>query len=122
MNKKMISKSFYFEAAHKLNNTKNIKNKNLHGHSYFVEVFLIDLENKSEKLGYVLDFNIFNKKIDKLKNILDHSYLNDIKGLKNPTLENIGLYVFDKMINQKLNVCKVLVKRESCGESFILEL
>ena len=36
--KKIIAKSFYFEAAHKLSNTENEENKNIHGHSYFVEI------------------------------------------------------------------------------------
>ena len=47
--KKIISKSFYFEAAHKLSNTENEENKNIHGHSYFVEIFIIDQANEINK-------------------------------------------------------------------------
>ena len=52
--KKIISKSFCFEAAHKLESTVNKKNNNLHGHSYFVEIAIIDLNSNVQKTGYIL--------------------------------------------------------------------
>ena len=117
----MISKSFYFEAAHKLQNTLKEENNNLHGHSYFVEIFLLELDDQIKKTGYILDFSIFNVKIESLKSILDHSYLNEINGLENPTLENIGIFINKELERQGFNIYKVLVKRKSCGETFILE-
>ena len=116
----MISKSFTFEAAHKLSNTKNNENNNIHGHSFLVEVFISDINNNIKLNGIILDFNIFKKKIDKIKNILDHSFLNDIKGLEYPTLENIGYWIFHKLEKDNLTICKVIVQRKSCGESFTL--
>ncbi len=118
--KKIISKSFYFEAAHRLNFTSNIENKNIHGHSYYVEVFIIDNDDKIKENGLILDFSIFEKELKTVKKELDHSFLNEISGLENPTLENIGIYIYNKM--KKLNTYKILVKRKSCGESFILEI
>ena len=120
--KKIISKSFYFEAAHKLNNTVEKENKNLHGHSYFVEIALIDVNSNIEKTGYILDFSLFNKKIENLRSILDHSYLNEIIGLENPTLENIGIFIYKKLKEIELNIYKIIVKRKSCGEAFYLEI
>ena len=52
---KCICKSFTFEAAHSLNTTKNSKNKNIHGHSFHVRVFV---EGKVKKDGMILDFFI----------------------------------------------------------------
>ena len=120
--KKIISKNFYFEAAHKLESSVNEKNNNVHGHSYFVEIAILDLNSNIEKTGYILDFSLFNLEMKNIKNSLDHSYLNDITGLENPTLENIGIYIYKKLKELKLNVCKVIVKRKSCGESFYLEI
>ena len=116
----MISKSFTFEAAHKLSNTKNNVNNNIHGHSFSVEVFISDKNNNIKLKGLILDFSIFEKKIDKIKNTLDHSFLNDIEGLEYPTLENIGYWVFNKLEKDNLDICKVIVQRKSCGESFTL--
>ena len=120
--KKIISKSFYFEAAHKLNVTKNDENKNIHGHSYFVEVFIIDYKDQIKKKGLILDFSKFEKKLNTVKKKLDHKYLNEISGLENPTLENIGLYIHKKLIKTGLNLYKILVQRKSCGETFILKV
>ena len=120
--KKIISKNFYFEAAHKLESSVNEKNNNVHGHSYFVEIAILDLNSNVEKTGYILDFSLLDLEMKNIKNSLDHSYLNDITGLENPTLENIGIYIYKKLKELKLNVCKVIVKRKSCGESFYLEI
>ena len=120
--KKIISKSFYFEAAHRLRTTKNDINKNIHGHSYFVEIFIIDQTNEINKSGLVLDFSIFQNKLDLLKKNLDHKFLNDITDLENPTLENIGLYIYKRLKKMDLHLYKILVKRKSCGETFILKI
>ena len=116
----MISKSFTFEAAHKLPKTKNIENNNIHGHSFSVEVFISDINDKIKLNGIILDFSIFKNKIDNIKNILDHSFLNDIEGLEYPTLENIGYWIFHQLEKDNLTICKVVVQRKSCGESFTL--
>ena len=120
--KKIISKSFTFEAAHRLKITKNEANKNIHGHSYFVEIFIIDQTNEINKSGLILDFSIFQNKLDIIKKDLDHRFLNDISGLENPTLENIGLYIYKRLKKMDLRLHKILVKRKSCGESFILKV
>ena len=120
--KKIISKSFYFEAAHRLAMTINEANKNIHGHSYFVEIFIIDQNNKFNKNGLILDFSIFENKLDLIKKDLDHKFLNDISGLECPTLENIGMYIHNRLNKLNLNLYKILVKRKSCGETFILEV
>ena len=120
--KKIISKSFYFEAAHRLRITKNKINKNIHGHSYFVEIFIIDQNNEIDKSGLILDFSIFQNKLGLIKKDLDHKFLNDISGLENPTLENIGLYIYKRLKKMGLHLHKILVKRKSCGETFILKV
>ena len=120
--KKIISKSFYFEAAHRLKITKNEVNKNIHGHSYFVEIFIIDQSNEINKSGLILDFSIFQNKLNSIKKDLDHRFLNDISGLENPTLENIGLYIYKRLKKMDLHLYKILIKRKSCGETFILKV
>ncbi len=112
---KYISKSFTFEAAHSLKSTNNHKNKNIHGHSFHVRIFV---KGKIKKDGMILDFFILNKTIKVLKDKLDHAYLNDIREIKTPTLENIGSWIW-KQIKPKLkNLYKVEIQRKTCGESF----
>ena len=116
--KKILSKSFTFEAAHNLLNTLDKKNQNIHGHSFFVEIYLEEIDNNITKKGYIVDFKLVNKKIIKVKNILDHSYLNNIPGLENPTLENIGLWIWERLVKENKNLYKLVIKRKSCNESF----
>ena len=113
--KKIISKSFTFEAAHKLKDSKGIKNNNIHGHSFHVKIYLKDEINKN---GMILDFHILEKEIINLKKTLDHSYLNNIKELNSPTLENIGTWLWKKLNSKFINLYKIKIERKTCGESF----
>ena len=42
--------------------------------------------------------------------------------LENPTLENIGLYIYKRLKKMDLHLHKILIKRKSCGETFILKV
>ena len=58
------------------------------------------------------------KTIKNLKDKLDHSYLNDIKEIKTPTLENIGSWIWKQVKPKFKNLHKVEIERKTCGESF----
>ncbi len=112
---KCICKSFTFEAAHSLNTTKNNKNKNIHGHSFHVKIYV---KGKIKKDGMIVDFFILDKTVKNLKDKLDHSFLNDIKEIKDPTLENIGSWIWKEIKPNLINLHKVEIERKTCGESF----
>lgn len=81
---------FEFDAAHKLPHLNN-KCKNLHGHTYKVEIQL-----KGELInGMVIDFHDFKRDIQFMIDRLDHSYLNDIVLI--PTAENICEYIYNRI-------------------------
>jgi 6-pyruvoyltetrahydropterin/6-carboxytetrahydropterin synthase len=69
-----IRKSFTFEAAHRLLNHDG-KCRNLHGHSYKVEVFVerITLQTDGPKQGMVLDFTDLKTWWKPLEAQLDHA-------------------------------------------------
>lgn len=97
----IISKLFSFEAAHKLENY-NGKCRNLHGHSYKME---ISVHGKVNENGMVIDFHELKKAVkDNILDILDHSYLNEI--IENPTAENISIWIWGKL-NDKLNLREI---------------
>ena len=83
--KMSVCKMFRFDAAHYLPNYEG-KCKNLHGHTWTLEVEV--LGNVNPTSGLVIDFvelkSVVNQMIvDKL----DHTLLNDT--VKNPTCENL---------------------------------
>jgi 6-pyruvoyltetrahydropterin/6-carboxytetrahydropterin synthase len=93
-----LFKDFRFEAAHKLPLVpKDHKCFQLHGHSFKVRVYI---EGSLSNMGWVMDFsdlkNICNPSIE----LLDHSYLNEIEGLDNPTSENIAIWLWESLIKQ----------------------
>lgn len=86
-----ITQVFTFEAAHQLPLVPDgHKCKNMHGHSYRVE---ITFEGDLKENGFVADFFDIEKMVGPIIKKLDHHTLNDIEGLENPTAENIVLWI-----------------------------
>lgn len=103
-----ISQAFKFEAAHRLPNVPETHRcHRLHGHSYRVEIRLegpVDPHN-----GFVVDFFELEAAFAVVTDALDHRYLNDIVGLKNPTAENIAVWIWDRLNANLSGLCSVRV-------------
>lgn len=97
----ILIKEFEFDAAHNLINYHG-KCEKLHGHTYKL---VVKLEGTADDEGMIFDF-VELKKIVKEKVIdkFDHSYINEI--IKQPTAENIAVYVFNEL--------KDVLKRDNC--------
>lgn len=94
-----ITKIFEFEAAHYLPYHKGLC-KNLHGHSYRLEVTIAgEIQKEGEERGMVMDFGHL-KKIAKVQilNEFDHSNLNKL--FDNPTAE-----IMVKAIALQIQLC-----------------
>jgi 6-pyruvoyltetrahydropterin/6-carboxytetrahydropterin synthase len=70
----------------------------------------------------VRDFAELAKAISEVRNILDHSFLNEIEGLETPTLENICAWVAERLKPTLPNLRRVSVARPSLGEMCTLEI
>ena len=106
-----IQKDFFFDAAHSLPNVNpNHKCRATHGHSFKV---IISVEGEiDERYGWVMDFGELSKIVQPVINELDHKYLNEIKGLENPTSENIALFFWTRL-KPLLPLLKCIEIRES---------
>jgi len=90
-NKIILTKNFSFDSAHRLENYKG-KCKNLHGHTYLLEVSVTGKINN--KTGMIIDFSILKKVVnDLIIERLDHQYLNDI--INDPTAENMIQWIWN---------------------------
>ena len=107
-----IFKEFTFEAAHLLPNVPlGHKCRRLHGHSFRVEVHVEgDVDTAT---GWIMDFAEIKAKFEPIYDKLDHSYLNDIEGLSNPTSENIAQWIWLALRPSLESLSKVVV-RETC--------
>ena len=110
-----ISKKFRFEAAHRLPFVEQgHKCGRLHGHSFYATVCVRGHVNQNT--GWFLDFSEISKAFAPLLEKLDHNYLNEVKGLENPTSENIALWIIENMKFNNANVHYVTVE-ETCTSS-----
>ena len=92
----IVYKKFHIESARSL---PNLPDKHpcsqVHGHSF--EIILKVYGELNEKTGFIIDFQEIEDSFNPIRNLLDHAYLNDIKGLENPTSENMCKYIWEEI-------------------------
>ncbi|MCI0401583.1 MAG: 6-carboxytetrahydropterin synthase QueD [Gammaproteobacteria bacterium] len=114
-----IFKEFVIEAAHSLPNLpEGHKCRRLHGHSFYIAVHVSGAVNT--KLGWVIDFAEIGDKFQPIFAQLDHTYLNEIEGLENPTSENLARWIWDRLKVSLPGISKIVV-RETCTAGCIYE-
>jgi len=113
----IVYKDFIFEAAHRLPNVpEGHKCARLHGHSFFCRISIDgDIGDAS---GWVMDFSEIKKIFKPIYNQLDHNYLNDIKGLENPTSELLAKWIWNKLKPELDSLVSVEIK-ETCTSGCI---
>ena len=84
---------------------------NLHGHSFKVRVCV---EGPLDSLGWVMDFSQVKSICSPVISSLDHTYLNEIPGLENPTSENIAIWLWEKLSEPLKNLSSIEVM-ETCN-------
>lgn len=107
-----LFKVFTFEAAHRLPNVPaGHKCARMHGHSFRLEVHI---EGEVDPVvGWVMDFGILKQKFQPTLELLDHTYLNEVPGLENPTSEIIVRWIWDRLKPELPQLSK-LVLQETC--------
>jgi 6-pyruvoyltetrahydropterin/6-carboxytetrahydropterin synthase len=108
----LIYKRFTIEAAHRLPNLPpEHKCARLHGHSFRIEVRVAGPVDATT--GWVMDFADIKRAFSPLFERLDHSYLNEIEGLENPTSENLARWIW-QALQPALPGLDAVVVRETC--------
>ncbi len=112
-----IFKEFTFEAAHQLPNVPpGHKCKRLHGHSFRCEVHVRGPVGATT--GWIMDFADIQAAFKPLHQFLDHSFLNEIEGLSNPTSEVLARWIWDRLLPTLPQLSAVVV-RETCTSGCI---
>src|SRR5258706_3368919 len=85
-----IYQEFTFDAAHRFPGVpEGHPYHGLHGHSFVARVVL--LGKVDPRTGFIADLGEIEKSCERLRERLDHKYLNEIDGLEVPSLENIAV-------------------------------
>lgn len=111
-----ITKSFTFEAAHRFAQMpEGHPYRRMHGHSFEAEVTLSG--EPDAEMGWVTDFAEVDRALDDVRAALDHRLLNEIEGLANPSLENLAMWIAERLRPALPGLTRVTVRRPSCGEA-----
>lgn len=113
-----LTQEFGFDAAHWVGQGAP-ENARLHGHSFYVEVTLRG--EADEKTGWLRDLGEVKAALDRVREHLDHRLLNEVEGLRTPTLENLAKFIFERAKRELPETVRVRVRRPSCGQSCVYE-
>jgi len=111
-----IAYRFGFDAAHHFDHfPEGHPNRQLHGHSFQVEVALEGEPDAAT--GFIADFGDIEAACAHVRGQLDHRMLNDIAGLQQPSLENLARWIWNALRPRLPALCRVTVRRDSAGQS-----
>jgi 6-pyruvoyltetrahydropterin/6-carboxytetrahydropterin synthase len=108
-----LSKSFRFEAAHRLPMLPpEHKCHRMHGHSFQIEITVTGPIDP--KLGWLIDFDEITSLIEPIvMGELDHRVLNEVQGLENATSENLSVWVWNR-VKPLLPQLSAITVHETC--------
>ena len=107
-----LRKSFQFEAAHLLPHLPEIAQMPPIARAQFQGGNRLAGECDA-KLGWLMDYAEITAVFNPIWEKLDHHYLNEIRGLENPTSENVAAWIW-KQLKPKLPLLVEVVVAETC--------
>lgn len=111
-----IRYEFGFDAAHRFTGMpRGHRYRGIHGHSFRAEVALRG--SPRPPAGFVADFARVERACQALRKRLDHALLNDVPGLRDPSLENLCVWLWDRLAPKLPGLAQVTVRRDSLGQS-----
>jgi 6-pyruvoyltetrahydropterin/6-carboxytetrahydropterin synthase len=111
-----ISYSFGFDAAHRFATTpRGHKYSGVHGHSFQCQVTLRGTPRAPH--GFVTDLARVEHVCLVVRKQLDHTLLNEIKGLNTPSLEHLSIWIWQRLAVKLPGLARVTVRRDSLGQA-----
>lgn len=104
-----IYKTFTIDSAHRLTGVpEGHKCGRIHGHTFTIELHVSG--DVDPTTGFVIDFAEIAKSFDPIREQLDHTFLNDIEGLDNPTSENIAKWIWVRLKHNLPGLVQIVIK------------
>lgn len=111
-----LSKQFRFDAAHTLDRSiQTESSRRIHGHSYRAEVTVRGRPDPAT--GMIVDLGLLESSMAEAHDALDHRFLDEINDLGPATMENLSLWIWNRLKPVVVNLWKVSVYRDSSGEA-----
>jgi len=103
-----LSKDFIIEAAQRLTRVpEGHKCSRLHGHTFTIEVSVEGEVNP--ETGWLYDHAKISAAMRPIVEQLDHSYLNDVPGLENPTIEVMAAWLWERLEPQLPGLAEIVI-------------
>lgn len=116
-----VSQRFFFDAAHTLQREIEAEgSRRIHGHTYHAQVSITGPLNADT--GMVIDIGHVRKRLETLREQLDHHLLDEVPHLGPPTLENLCIYIANALSDMRPTISQVRVWREALGDACTLDL
>ena len=111
-----LSKSFRFDAAHTLNREiETESSRRIHGHSYRAEVTVRGEPDPTS--GMIIDLGLLDRAMNEARDQLDHRFLDEINDLGPATMENLAVWIFERLEPSIPNLARVAVHRDHNHET-----
>jgi 6-pyruvoyltetrahydropterin/6-carboxytetrahydropterin synthase len=110
-----LSQKFFFEAAHTLDRELDAEgSRRIHGHTYQAQVTVRGMPHAHSAM--ILDLGDLNAHINRVRNQLDHHFLDDVPGLGPATLESLCAFIYRELLAMVPHVVRVRVERSATGD------
>ena len=107
-----LRKQFRFDAAHTLERViETESSRRIHGHSYRAEITVRGVPDRAT--GMVIDLGLFDRLLANAQDGLDHRFLDEIPDLGPATLENLSLWIWNRLTEHCPGLVQVTVARDS---------
>jgi 6-pyruvoyltetrahydropterin/6-carboxytetrahydropterin synthase len=114
-----LSQRFYFEAAHTLHRTvDSMGSLRIHGHTYEAQVTVRGKPSPAN--GMIVDLGYLRSEIARVREMLDHQFLDEIRDLGPATLENLCAFIRAQLVDAVPGLCAVTVERRASGDSCVM--
>jgi len=114
-----LSQSFYFEAAHTLDRSIDaVGSRRIHGHTYQARVTVTGEPHAAR--GMVVDLGDLREEIERVRDMLDHRFLDEVAGLGPATLENLCAFIRAQLQEALPGLSAVMVERRASGDRCVM--
>jgi 6-pyruvoyltetrahydropterin/6-carboxytetrahydropterin synthase len=111
-----LSQRFYFEAAHTLRRKIDAEGSlRIHGHTYHAEVTIAGTPDPAS--GMMMDLAFLRQEVEKVREKLDHHFLDEVPGLGPATLENLCAFIYNDLKAALPHIHCITIERSASGDT-----
>ncbi|MEY4490532.1 MAG: hypothetical protein RLY41_338 [Pseudomonadota bacterium] len=111
-----LSQRFYFEAAHTLRRKIDAEGSlRIHGHTYHAEVTIAGKPDPES--GMMMDLAFLRQEVEKVREKLDHHFLDEVPGLGPATLENLCAFIYNDLKAALPHIHCITIERPASGDT-----